>query len=156
MEGAVARAFKQRWPEVFDDLESQIPHPVPLGHTVPTVPGSDFPFSLVLFAATLNHVEVLSDQQKLQVLNGALRLACRLANERRCRSLATTVMSGGWRLPFRSAASAMFDVLRPAAEVEEGLRIIVYTRDEEQYRIAAAVANERRITLSGGVPNALK
>ncbi len=50
----------------------------------------------------------------------------------------------------------MFDVLRPAAEVEEGLRIIVYTRDEEQYRIAAAVANERRITLSGGVPNEFK
>jgi O-acetyl-ADP-ribose deacetylase (regulator of RNase III) len=101
MEGNIARAFARRWPDAFEEIEEQIRYPIPLGRTVATHPESDCPFRTVLFASTLHHLDVLTDTQKSAIIASALTEAVNLALKHRCRSVATAVMSGGWRLALR-------------------------------------------------------
>lgn len=111
MEGNIARAFSRRWPDGFEEVDEQIRYPVPLGRTVATHAHSDCPFRTILFASTLHHLDVLSETQKAAVVSSALREAVSLAQKDRCQTVATAVMSGGWRLPFEAALDAMLKTL---------------------------------------------
>lgn len=133
MEGNIARAFARRWPETFEEIDEQIRYPVPLGRTVATHPESDCPFRTILFASTLHHLDVLPDMQKSAIISSALSEAVTLTLKHRCRSVATAVMSGGWRLPFEVALSAMLKTLEPYASRETFPAVLIHVLTEANW-----------------------
>jgi O-acetyl-ADP-ribose deacetylase (regulator of RNase III) len=143
MEGNIARAFARRWPDAFEEIEEQIRYPIPLGRTVATHPESDCPFRTVLFASTLHHLDVLTDTQKSAIIANALTEAVNLALKHRCRSVATAVMSGGWRLPFDTALSAMLSALAPHASRETLPAVLIYVLTQRDWFRAKEIMAER-------------
>lgn len=131
LEGNLARAYARRWPDSFEEIGYEIPYPVPLGRTVALRVEDDSPFRVILIASTLHHIDVLDERQKLRVTISAFSEAIALARRFKLRSLASTVMSGGWRLPFKPALHAMLTVARPLAEHESGLTAEIYFKEQK-------------------------
>ena len=140
MEGNLARAYARRWPDSFEEIGYDIPYPLPLGRTFAVRLDDDSPFRLVLIASTLHHLEVLDEGQKAAVTTNAFREAIALAQRFRLRSLATTVMSGGWRLPLRSAFHLMLRQARPLSCQDSRLSLEIYVSDEADLNDAIAHA----------------
>jgi O-acetyl-ADP-ribose deacetylase (regulator of RNase III) len=148
MGGTVAHAFARRWPEAFDEIEDQIAYPVPLGRTVATWPTSECAFPLVLMAATLHHLGMLPDSQKAGVVASALGEALSLAVQHRRYTIATAVMTGGWRLPLARALGTMLDASQFLAREDAAVLLVIHVLDDEA--VARVVAASRGFALGGG------
>lgn len=148
LEGNLARAFARRWPDAFMDIEDQIRYPVPLGRTVATQPENECGFRLVLVASTLHHIEVLSDAQKLGVIRTATLEALALAQRHQVARLAAIVMTGGWRLEFHAALSAMLDALRAMAVENSPMAIALHFLSNKDYELAVETASRFRLRIS--------
>jgi len=88
-------------------MQRDIPYPIPLGRSVAVPWDGDSPWHLMLFASMLNHLEVLSDRQKQDIVRNSLVQALRLCARHNARSLASVVLQGGWRLSADSARLEM-------------------------------------------------
>ncbi|MBZ0195702.1 MAG: hypothetical protein K8G78_11515 [Deltaproteobacteria bacterium] len=150
LEGNLARTFARKWPDAFMDVEDQIRYLVPLGRTVATFPENECGFPLVLVASTLHHVDVLSDEQKLGVIRAAILEALALAQRHRVARLAATVMTGGWRLGFQAALSAMLDILRPIADENCPMAIALHFLFNKDYELAVESASRFHLRISTG------
>jgi O-acetyl-ADP-ribose deacetylase (regulator of RNase III) len=147
LEGNVARAFARRWQDAFWDIEEQIRYPLPLGRTVATHPENESGFPLVLVAATLHHIDVLTDSQKVGVIRSALTEAIGLARRNHANTVAMTAMTGGWRLDESIVLGCMFDVLRPLAQPDQSMTILLHMLSESSVQLAADVARQRKVEI---------
>lgn len=145
LEGNLARAFARRWPEAFEEIEDQIKYPVSLGRVVPTRPESDCAFSLVLVAATLHHIDVLSENQKTSLVATAFRDALTLVARGSARSIATAVMTGGWRLPKETAIRAMLETYRAFDRPDASMKLSIYVLSESDSSLVSAIAKQMNI-----------
>lgn len=145
MEGNVARAFARRWPNAFADIEEQIAYPVPLGRTIGVRPESECPFPMVLMASTLHHIDVLSDARKANVIKRALGEALSIAVRYQRRTVATAVMTGGWRLPFDQALSAMLDAARSLGREDTAVSLAIHVLGEREVAEAKTLASTKGI-----------
>lgn len=111
MEGNITRAFEQQYPEVWEEIEYDIPYPIPLGTVVMLDVHKDLlcAYKSVIIASTLHHIDVLSDIQKTRVISSALGHAVALSAQRGYRSIAATILAGGWRLNNLIAFTAMLN-----------------------------------------------
>ena len=107
LEGNVARQFERQWPDDWQLMQRDVHYPIALGRTVAVPWDGDCPWQLVLFASTLNHLEILSNRQKLEVVRSSLSEALRLCVRHGVRSLASVVLQGGWRLNSDDALQEM-------------------------------------------------
>lgn len=107
MEGNIARQFERRYPDDWQDMQREILYPVPLGRTVGFAWDGDCPWGVILIASTLNHIEVLTAQQKASVVRAACSEGLSIASRRGTRSVASAVMRGGWRLDMDEGFIAM-------------------------------------------------
>lgn len=113
MEGAIARQFDRRFPEVhfLEELESQIDYPVPLGQSrmVDLPEESPFPHAIVL--CILHHQEILEIKAKETITANAFRSALVRCTQMKLGHVVSPVLVGGWRLGANSAFSVMLRVL---------------------------------------------
>ena len=79
LRGNVAHAFQRRWPEAYEDFESQLRFPVPLGTAVRIDADTDCPWRTILFVSTLHHLETLDDGARHAVIRRGLRSALDVA-----------------------------------------------------------------------------
>jgi len=107
LEGNIARAFAKRFPEAWESIEGAAPFPIALGRTVLVRHDGDAPWRSFMIAATLHHVDVIDDGAKLEVMRRAFREALLLCGRHAISSLATTVLTGGWRIDAIRALSSM-------------------------------------------------
>ena len=142
LRGNVAHAFQRRWPEAYEDFESQLRFPVPLGAAVRIDADTDSPWRTILFAATLHHLETLDTAGKLAVIHRALSSALQIAARTGLRTLATAPMKGGWRLETREAYRTMFDAWLGSPLHRSGGSLLVCCRDRAEYE--ALVTEHRR------------
>jgi hypothetical protein len=112
MEGNVARAFERRYPDLWEELSTEIEYPLPLGRCDILEIDHYYtcPHRFAVIASTLHHHPPLSDQQKRSVAESAFLHALALCSQRHVHTVATTVLTGGWRLGFTDALSAMLAV----------------------------------------------
>ena len=115
LEGNITRQFARRFPEDLEFMQRDIKYPVPLGRSVAVPWYGDCHWRFLIFASTLHHLDVLDDQQKLAVVRSALSEALRHCVRLRINSLATAVLSGGWRLSAQAALLEMNSVYEGAA-----------------------------------------
>ena len=131
MEGNLARQFERRWPDDWQDMQRSIPYPVPLGHTIALDWDGDSPWSWYLIASTLHHLQVLSDADKIAIVKRAFLDALNHCQRIRVRSLATSVMRGGWRLSMEEAFHAMIVAWNASQAKHSGLNVKVYVLENE-------------------------
>lgn len=146
----VAHAFARRWPEAFGEIEDQIAYPVPPGRTVATWPESECPFPLVLMAATLHHLDVFSDAQKAGVVASVLVEGLRLAVRHRRYTIATAVMTGGWRLRLARALGTMLEASQFLAREDAAVSLAIHVLGDEAVAQARVVAAARGLPLGSG------
>ena len=127
MEGNIARQFARRFPEDWLYLQRDVRYPVPIGRSVIVPWDGDCPWSHILFASTLHHLDVLEEYEKLRVIRLALTEALQLCVRHGISSLSTAVLQGGWRLSPEAALSEMESTYRSASCLQVRLVIVVPT-----------------------------
>lgn len=139
MEGNLARQFERRWPDDWQDMQRNIPYPIPLGYTVALDWDGDSPWSWYLIASTLHHLQVLSDADKITIVKRAFLDALNHCHRLGLRSLATAVMRGGWRLSMEDAFHAMLTAWNASLARHSQLNVQVYVLEDEHQASLAAV-----------------
>lgn len=140
MEGNIARGFARRWPELWGEVEAEIPYPLPLGEVFEYEPASEGPFNLILIAATLNHKDTLSESEKKGIVRTALCNSITTAAVYGIKSIATTIMTGGWRLSQQSAFLAMTDGYEMASQAGSVIALDIYILDTNQHETILSIA----------------
>lgn len=135
--GTVAQAFQRRWPDVFDALTRRIRYPLPIGRAQAIELEEQCPFRIAVVASTLHHVGVLDEEQKLAVSRTALLAGLELARGHRSRTLASAVLTGGWRLPLARALQAMYQTYSTSPSRNE-ISLLVCVRTEALYQALEA------------------
>jgi len=142
LRGNLAHAFQRRWPEAYEDFESQLRFPVPLGTAVRIDADTDCPWRTILFVSTLHHLETLDTAGRLAVIHRALGSALQIAVRTGLRTLATAPMKGGWRLTTPEAYRTMHDVWLGSALRRSGGSLLVCCLNAVEYE--GLVAEHRR------------
>ncbi|MCE2029472.1 hypothetical protein [Sessilibacter corallicola] len=139
MEGNIARSFARVYPDIWEEVDEEISYPIVLGRAQAIKIHSDYDFhnKYCFIAATLNHIDTLSDREKLDVQSSALRHVLSLAESRRLNSIATTIMVGGWRLELEDALVNMVKVIQRANELSSQVPdVSVYVLSEQEFLMA--------------------
>ena len=126
MEGALARQFERRWPDDWTDISRTVKYPIPLGRAVGIEWDGDCPWRLIILASTLHHIEAIDDGAKRQVVRSAFGEVLQIGHRHRCRSLATTVMRGGWRLSLVDAYSSMFAAYQASTASQSSMAVQIF------------------------------
>ena len=126
LEGNIARQFSVRWPEDWRDIERAIRFPVALGCTIAVPLDGDRPYKLVLLASTLHHLDEIDEPTRIGIIRSAYGEAIRLCALHRVPSLASAVMSGGWRVPQAVALRAMVSIARALGEPLRRVRLEIF------------------------------
>lgn len=140
MEGNIARAFARRWPEIWNEIEEEIPYPLPLGDVFEYEPAAESPFRLILIAATLNHRDSLTESEKKGIVRTAFDNAITAAAGYGIKSIATAIMTGGWRLSQQSAFLAMTEGREMASQAGRDIAVDICIMDPNQYEIIQSMA----------------
>jgi hypothetical protein len=143
LRGNLAHAFQRRWPEAYDEFESQLRFPVPLGTAVRIDGDTDSPWRTILFASTLHHVETLDGAGKLAIIQRALGSALQIAVRTGLRTVATAPMKGGWRLTTPEAYRTMHAVWLGSALRRSGGSLLVCCLNAAEYE--GLVAEHQRL-----------
>jgi hypothetical protein len=143
LRGNIAHAFQRRWPEDYEDFESQLRFPVPLGSAVRVDADTDCPWRTILFVSTLHHLETLDTAGKLDVIRRGLTSVLQLAARSGIRTLATAPLKGGWRLGVTDAYRTMLETYAGSELYRAGGTLLVCCVKDDEY--AALVAEHRRL-----------
>jgi hypothetical protein len=143
LRGNLAHAFQRRWPEAYEEFESQLRFPVPLGTAIRVDADTNCPWRTILFVSTLHHVDTLDGAGKLAVIQRALGSALQIAVRTGLRTLATAPMKGGWRLTTPEAYRTMHDVWLGSALRRSGGSLLVCCLNVVEYE--GLVAEHRRL-----------
>ena len=137
MEGNLARNFARLNPEAWEEIEYDIKYPIPLGTSkvFEIHPDIECKNKYCFIASTLNHLDTLTEGEKLKVQSSAFRQALSLAESNQISILATAVMVGGWRLEFEVALDNMLKTYLNAFSISStvpALRIYIMASSEFQ------------------------
>lgn len=130
MEGNLVRQFDRRWHDDWDLIQRDIPYPLPLGRTIAIEWDGDCSWHWLLIASTLNHSDTFSDLEKIAVVRSAFHEALNHCHRLRLKSLATTIMRGGWRLTAEQAFGAMLSAWHANPAKSDGLDIQIFVMND--------------------------
>lgn len=140
MGGNLANQFARRWPEDWEDMQLDIPFPIPIGRSVGIPWDGECPWRLIVLASTLHHIGERTDAEKLAIIRSALIEALAVAVRHNAKSLATTVLKGGWRLPLADAADAMFSAYRQAGHAAQQVVLVLRIANRDEFDLCAGIA----------------
>ncbi len=136
MEGNLARAFSRLYPDAWDEINYKLKYPVPLGTAIVIEINPDLKchYKFFFLASTLNHLLVLTEQEKLNVLSNALRQVLAIGEARGIQSIGTAVLTGGWRLPIEVAFDQICKTYSIAKAVSSTTpKLNIYVRETNEY-----------------------
>lgn len=133
--GNIANQFAKRWPEDWEDMQLDIPFPVPIGRSVGIPWDGDCPWRLIVLASTLHHVGERTDAEKLAIIWSALIEALALTVSHDAKSLTTAALTGGWRLPLADAVNIMFAAYRHAGSAAQQVKLVLRTTSQDELEL---------------------
>jgi O-acetyl-ADP-ribose deacetylase (regulator of RNase III) len=142
MEGNIARRFEREYPDAWEEIQDEIVYPLPLGRAQAVDIHPDYAHrnKTCFIASTLNHLDTLTEKQKLEVQSSALRHVLSLAEAKQISSIATTVMVGGWRLELTRALESMLSTIQRAKELSKLVpEVSIYILSEKEFSTAKQV-----------------
>lgn len=140
MEGNIARAFARKCPDVWKELEDEIPYPLGYGEVFDYEPSSECSFRLILIASTLSHKDTLTESAKKGIVRTAFKNAINLAADYGIKTIATAIMTGGWRLSQQNAFLAMTEGYDETLQSGEDISVDIYIMDQNQYETLQSIA----------------
>ncbi len=140
MEGNIARAFARKWPDVWKELDDGILYPLGLGEVFEYEPPSECPFRLILISSILSHKDTLTEPAKKGIVRTAFENAINIAADYGIKTIATTIMTGGWRLSQQSAFIAMTEGYEMALQSGKDINVEIYIMDQNQFETIKSIA----------------
>ncbi len=138
--GNLANQFARRWPEDWEDMQLEIPFPIPIGRSAGIPWDGECPWRLIVLASTLHHVGERTDAEKLAIIRSALTEALVIAARHNAKSLATAALKGGWRLPLADTVDAMFSAYRQAGHAAQQVSLVLRTMSQDELDLFAEIA----------------
>lgn len=138
--GNISNQFAKRWTEDWEDMQLEIPLPIPIGRSAGIQWDGDCPWRLLILASTLHHLGVPGDAEKLTIIRSAFAEALLIAQRHHVKSLATVALKGGWRLPLADAVKAMLSTYRQAESSIQKIDLILVTNDQNEMDVFAELA----------------
>ena len=83
---------------------------------------------------------LLSETAKKSIIRTAFSKAIRLAVSHNLESLATALMTGGWRLSYQAAFLAMTEGFDTALHARHDINVALYIIDSNQYETIKGIA----------------
>ncbi|MBN2285862.1 MAG: hypothetical protein JXI43_05400 [Tissierellales bacterium] len=133
-EGNIARSFAQKWPDAWEEIEDEIPYPLPLGRICTVEPASECGFRFVIVASTLHHQDTLSESAKKSVVRSVVQDALQAAAKHNIGSIGSGIMTGGWRLSQESAFMAMSEGYDAALRPGQNISLNIYVLDAADFQ----------------------
>ena len=143
--GNISNQFAKRWPDDWEDMQPDIPFPIPIGHSVGIQWDGDCPWRLVVLASTLHHVGERTDAEKLATIRSALIEALTTAIRHNAKSLVTVALTGGWRLPLADAVDEMFAAYRQGGHAARQLNLVLRTTSQDELELFGDIARRHRL-----------
>lgn len=137
MEGNIARLFSRKWSDAWEFVEDEMIYPLPLGSVNMIKIDEDIEsnFNYVFVASTLHHKEMLSKNDIHNVIYNAFINTIQTASTNKISPLATTVMTGGWRLPATQAFRYMIDAYKSIELSLNYMPVIkIYTISNDEFK----------------------
>lgn len=146
MEGNIARAFGRLYPDVWEELDYDIEYPIPLGSAkiYSIEPDLGCTNSHCIIASTLNHIDVLEDREKLEVISQALRASLSLAANRGVSTICTGILSGGWRIEIEQALEEMLSTYQRAKDTSPQVPLLkIYILGSSEFNHVESYLEEK-------------
>lgn len=154
MEGNIARAFGRLYPDIWEELEYDIEYPIALGSAkiYSLEPDLGCKSSHCIIASTLNHIDVIDDREKLEIISQALRASLSLAANNGVSSVCTGILAGGWRLEIEEALEEMLTTYQRAKETSVRVPVLkIYVLGSAEFeRIESYLAEHHPNTKRAG------
>jgi hypothetical protein len=138
--GNLANQFARRWPEDWSDMQPDIPFPIPIGRSVGIPWDGECPWRLIVLASTLHHVGERTHTEKLAIIRSALTDALAISVRHNVKLLATTALTGGWRLPLADAVDAMFSAYRQAGHAAQQVSLVLRAFNQDEFDLGVGIA----------------
>jgi hypothetical protein len=132
--GNTGHQFMRRFPDagLEQEIASQVDFPLRLGSAaLVEIPEGTSPFRWAIVVSTLPHIGELDATTLKNAARSAFAHALELAHGAGVRTIATTILAGGWRLKPMAAWAAMLDVLR-APHKGADIELTVCVREERE------------------------
>jgi hypothetical protein len=142
--GNMGHQFMRRFPgaDLVGKISAQARFPLPLGHAaLVELPEGCSSFRWVLLMSTLPHLGDLGQAACSNAARSAFARALELAHGAGARTVATGILTGGWRLEPWAAWASMVDVLR-AMRRTPNLELIVCVKEALDEIVRLAVQAE--------------
>lgn len=140
--GNISNQFAKRWPEDWEDMQPDIPFPIPIGCSLGIPWDGDCPWRLIVLASTLHHVGERTDAEKLAIIRSALIEALVIVVRHDAKALATATLRGGWRLPLADAVDAMFAAYRQAGRAVQQVNLVLRTTSQDELELFGDIARQ--------------
>lgn len=140
--GNISNQFAKRWPEDWEDMQLDLPFPIPIGRSAGVQWDGDCPWRLIVLASTLHHVGERTDAENLAIIRSAFAEALSIAQRHHVKSLATVALKGGWRLPLADTVKAMLSTYRQAESSIQKMDLILVTNDPKEMDVFAEMARQ--------------
>ena len=138
--GNIVNQFSRRWQEDWEDMQPGIPFPIPIGRSVGIPWDGECSWRLIVLASTLHHVGERTDAEKIAIIRGALTEALAVAVRHNAKSLATTALTGGWRVPLADTVDAMFSAYRQAGSAAQQVSLVLRIANRDEFDLCAGIA----------------
>lgn len=140
MEGNLSRQFALRFPKVWNEIQNEIRYPVPLGRIIEFEADGDCAFRLVLLATTLNHLEVISDTTRQDIIRNVTEKSLTIAEKYKINAIASPLLIGGWRLTLQNAFISMFEGYEKARRNNVNGNLEIHMMNYSNYRSIKVLA----------------
>jgi len=140
MEGNLSREFASRFPGVWNEIQNKIEYPVPLGSVIEYETAGKCSFRLVLLATTLNHLEVISDPARQGIIRDVTEKSLNIAAKYKINAIASTLMTGGWRLTMQKAFLSMNDGFERARQNGVTANLDIHIMNVSNYKNIKSLA----------------
>jgi O-acetyl-ADP-ribose deacetylase (regulator of RNase III) len=137
--GKMARKFQGLYPELWNKADELIPIPLAYGDIFVYRPQDHVQYKAVIISSFLNHTKDLSQKEREDVAYTAVKNALQYCVKHNIKSLATPLMTGGWRIPTINAFVAMSHALEKISN-DADLNLMIYILDEKEYKIVSDYA----------------
>lgn len=141
MEGNLSRQFALRFPKVWNEIQNEIRYPVPLGRVIEFEADGDCAFRMVLLATTLNHLEVISDAARQDIIRGVTEKSLTIAATYKINAIASPLLIGGWRLTLQNAFISMLEGYEKARRNNVNGNLEIHMMNYSNYRSIKTLAD---------------
>lgn len=139
LEGNIAREYSKLHSKEWKIIEDSVNYPLGLGN-VSTVQLNETNHKIVILASILNHIETIDTKTYERVVYNSFRDSLLEAKKHHIKTIATPLLSGGWRLDPLRAFVVMSNTLEFTLKSDDKILVYLCIKDKNMFNKISSLA----------------